>query len=270
MSLYVSESGTQGAPTIVFLHGAATSGWMWQAQIDALQDYHCLNIDLPGNGKSNHIPWLSLADTADQVAAIIRARATGQKAYVVGLSLGAYVTLALLSRHTSAVEKAVLSGVTAMPLPNPVFSKIQMYFMSLLMKTSWFISMQAKMLQLPDDVMPYYRESMRAMSRQALLRIFDELLVYSLPANLAQVHVPTLVSAGGSEVAPILQSMSVVTKTMPNAEGRIAPELHHGWNGENPPLFTAMIRAWITGTPLPAELVCPEAVQGTPRPVLQS
>jgi pimeloyl-ACP methyl ester carboxylesterase len=258
MSLYVSESGTQGAPTIVFLHGAATSGWMWQGQIDELQDYHCLNIDLPGNGKSNHLPWISTAETADQVAAIIRARATQQKAYVVGLSLGAYVTIALLSRHTERVEKAIMSGVTAKPLPNPLLMKVQMYFMSFLMKNPWFINQQAKMLQIPDDAMPYYRESIRAMSRASLLKIFDELVFFQLPTNLSQVCVPTLVSAGGSEAKLIVESISLITNMLPCSEGRIAPDLHHGWNGENPPLFTGMIRAWITGTPLPEGLMQPQ------------
>ncbi len=270
MSLYVNESRTRGTPTIVFLHGAGTSGWMWQAQIDALQDFHCLNIDMPGHGKSNHIPWISMADTADQVAGIIREQATQQKAFVVGLSLGAYVTLGLLSRHSACVERAVLSGVTAVPLPNPTLMTLQIQVMSVLMQYSWFIKQQAKMLQIPDDVMPYYIESARAMSRKTLLKIFDELLHYHLPANLKQVTVPVLVSAGGSEVALIRDSLPIIASTLPQAEARIAPHLHHGWNGENPPLFTAMVRAWITQAPLPAELAHPPTSVSIKQRALQS
>src|SRR3954454_19509371 len=125
MSLYVSESGTPGAPTIVFMHGAGLSGWMWQAQIDTLQDFHCLNIDLPGHGKSNHIPWISMADTANQVAALIRERATNQKASVVGLSLGAYATTALLAEHSVCVDRAIISGMTAFPLPRATLMRMQ-------------------------------------------------------------------------------------------------------------------------------------------------
>ncbi len=65
VSLYVNESGVRGAPSIVFLHGVGTSGWMWEKQIAALSDFHCLNVDLPGHGKSNNVTWVSLADTAD-------------------------------------------------------------------------------------------------------------------------------------------------------------------------------------------------------------
>ena len=58
MSLYVQETGTPGAPTVVFLHGVGTSGWMWEKQIAALTDFHCLNVDLPptaGYGKKGFI-----------------------------------------------------------------------------------------------------------------------------------------------------------------------------------------------------------------------
>ena len=72
MSLYVDETGTPGAASIVFLHGIGASGWMWTLQTAALADFHCLNVDLPGHGKSNQIPWVSLADTAEQLAAVIR------------------------------------------------------------------------------------------------------------------------------------------------------------------------------------------------------
>jgi len=32
------------------------------------------------------------------------------------------------------------------------------------------------------------------------------------------------------------------------------PGVGHGWNGERPELFTAMIRSRVTGAPLPGEL----------------
>ncbi len=51
------------------------------------------------------------------------------------------------------------------------------------------------------------------------------------------------------------RSMAAVAATMPNAEAVIAPGVGHGWNGEAPELFSRMIRAWLTGTPLPHELL---------------
>ena len=50
MSLYVKETGTTSAPTIVLLHGGVSS-WMWQPQIDQLSEYHLLVPDLPEHGQ---------------------------------------------------------------------------------------------------------------------------------------------------------------------------------------------------------------------------
>src|SRR5690606_6613765 len=111
-------TGRSGVPSIVFMHGIGTSGWMWHPQIAALSDYHCLNVDLPGHGKSNQVEWISFADAADQVAALIHAQATNGRAHIVGLSLGGHVALVLLERHSAVVDRAIISGVTAEPMPN--------------------------------------------------------------------------------------------------------------------------------------------------------
>src|SRR4051812_48129227 len=102
-SLYVDEAGNPNAPSIIFIHGVGVSGWMWKTQIAAFSDFHCLNVDLPGHGKSNHVPWVSLADTADQIAAVIRSRGTNGRAHVVGLSLGGHIAMSLLERHSSVL-----------------------------------------------------------------------------------------------------------------------------------------------------------------------
>jgi pimeloyl-ACP methyl ester carboxylesterase len=93
---------------LVFLHGVGASGWMWARQVAALADFHCLNVDLPGHGRSNRVPWVSLADTAGQIAAIIRTRAANGRAHVVGLSLGGYIALALLERHAEVLDRVVM------------------------------------------------------------------------------------------------------------------------------------------------------------------
>lgn len=41
---------------------------------------------------------------------------------------------------------------------------------------------------------------------------------------------------------------------MPNAVAALAPNAHHGCNGEHPELFTPMIRLWMEHEPLPEAL----------------
>jgi pimeloyl-ACP methyl ester carboxylesterase len=132
MALYVHETGIPGAPSIVFLHGVGASGWMWAKQTASLADFHCLTVDLPGHGKSNQETWVSLRNTADQIAAIIQERPTNGRAHLVGLSLGGYVALALLEHHADVLDRVVISGVTAAPMPNRALLPVQLGLMAFL------------------------------------------------------------------------------------------------------------------------------------------
>jgi pimeloyl-ACP methyl ester carboxylesterase len=227
---------------------------MWWKQIAALADFHCLNVDLPGHGKSNHVPWVSLADTADHIVALIQARSTNGRAHVVGLSLGAYIALVLLERHADVVDCVVISGVTAAPMPNRALLNPQLWLMSFLMKRRWFANMQAKSRRLPPDAQAALIENLLAMSMQAYRRIAEEVVDFYVPASLHRVNTPTLITAGGRESKIITQAVDAIPKIMPNAQGRLAPGFGHGWNVEAPDLFNAMVRAWISSAPLPAGL----------------
>lgn len=255
MSLYIHETGTQGAPTIVFIHGVMTNGKMWESQQEALTDFHCLTIDLPGHGRSNHLKWVSSEDSARQIAEIIRIKATGGKAHIVGLSLGAYVVLYLMLNHADCLNKAIISGAMIEPMPNRWVMSIQIPILSLMMRQNWFINWQAKMLHIPADKMDVYVEGMRQTTRQTFLHVFDELLNVDFTKVLHQVQTPILVVAGELEVPIITTSVKKIVDKIPYAEGRLAPHVHHGWAIEAPLLFSQMVRAWFTNHPLPQSLI---------------
>jgi pimeloyl-ACP methyl ester carboxylesterase len=261
VSLYVDESGTPGAPAIVFLHGVGASGWMWFRQLAALADFHCLTVDLPGHGRSAHMPWHSLADTSDEVAEVIRSRAAGARAHVVGLSLGGHVALLLLERHAQAVSHVVISGITAEPIPGRALIQPQVWLMTALSRSRRLAASQAKSMGVPPDMQDTFIGNLRAMSMQAYRRILHEVVDSRLSPALAKAETPVLVAAGSRESKIILRAVEAVPRLMPNATGVLAPGVGHGWNVEAPELFSAMVRAWITGAPLPAALHCVDPVR---------
>jgi len=53
----------------------------------------------------------------------------------------------------------------------------------------------------------------------------------------------------------ITQAVDTISKIMPNAHGCLVPGVGHGWNVEAPDLSNALEHAWISGTPLPAEML---------------
>ena len=123
-----------------------------------------------------------------------------------------------------------------------------------LLKRRWFVDRQAKSLGLSPAMQAAFIENLQAMSMDTYRRVYTEGADYSVPPALRLVPTPTLVTAGGSETKIIIEAVDAVVKLMPNAQGRLAPGRGHGWNVEAPALFNAMVRAWITGAPLPAGL----------------
>ncbi len=72
--------------------------------------------DLPGHGDSVDIRLTSIEDAANRVAELIREKAHGGKAHVVGLSLGAQVAVYLLAQSPELVDHAVVSSALLKPM----------------------------------------------------------------------------------------------------------------------------------------------------------
>ena len=255
MNLAIMKTGLPQNPALVFLHGAGVSSWMWQQQVESLKDdFYCITIDLPGNGDSYQAEWVSLADAAAQVAEVIRRETPNGIAHIVSLSLGSYVGVNVLVNYPERVSSLIVSGVSTRPLPNLWMYKIFVAIMQPITRIGFLIDAQARMMGIPDDVIPLMRRDTQRMSSQTLNRIYDEVLTFSLPSALAQRTQPLLSAAGDREAKPVLSGLADFRAIAPNAKTVIAPNAHHPWNGEHPELFTAMIRAWVCGQPLPPKL----------------
>ena len=96
-------------PPLVFVHGAAEDGRVWQPQVGALADeFTVVTWDEPGAGGSSDVPaGFGLAAYADCLAAVVEALALGP-AHVAGLSWGGTVVLELYRRHPGLVGSLIL------------------------------------------------------------------------------------------------------------------------------------------------------------------
>ena len=247
------------APTIVFLHGLGVSSWMWKDQIAALSnDYHCLAIDLPGNGDSYRMEWTSFKDASPLVAEVIRNQAHGGKAHLVGLSLGGYVALQVLADFPELALSALVSGVTAKPLGNGWLLRPLIKLMVPFMSADWMVRSTVKQLGLPPEASTLMRKDVKRLSPTTMQRSYDELFTFSLD-DLLHGQTPTrlLAVAGEKESPTILNSLNDFLTLQPTSNRVVAraPNAHHGWSGEFPDLFTAMLRAWVEEKPLPTALM---------------
>jgi pimeloyl-ACP methyl ester carboxylesterase len=80
-----------------------------------LAGYHYLAPDLPGHGRSNQLPWISLDDITQQVAELIEDRIPARRAHLVGLSLRGAVAHRLLAHRPQLLDRVVIDGCGVLP-----------------------------------------------------------------------------------------------------------------------------------------------------------
>ncbi|GHK02524.1 hydrolase [Streptomyces sp. Y2F8-2] len=108
--LHVEVHGPEGAPPVVLVHGWTCSTAFWAAQIRGLAaDHRVIAYDQRGHGRSPASPTCSTEALADDLEAVLAATlAPGERAVVVGHSMGGMTVLAAAARprfraHTAAV-----------------------------------------------------------------------------------------------------------------------------------------------------------------------
>ncbi|MER6128202.1 alpha/beta hydrolase [Streptomyces sp. NPDC001795] len=108
--LHAEMHGPEGAPPVVLAHGWTCSTAFWAAQTRELAaDHRVIAYDQRGHGRSPASPVCTTQALADDLEAVLAATlAPGEKAVVVGHSMGGMTVLAAAARprfraHTAAV-----------------------------------------------------------------------------------------------------------------------------------------------------------------------
>lgn len=269
MGLYLFEQGPENAETILFIHGGGGAGWMWRPQLERLSEYHCLAPDLPEQGNSVNEKPFSIDDSARRLADLIRTRAHQGKAHIVGLSEGAQIALALLAIAPERVDRAVISSALVRPIPGGGMITPGMVawsyrlFMAPLNKNEGWIRLNMKYAAgVPDAYYPEFRKSFQEMTESGFVNLMVENQRFRLPAGLERATAPALVVCGRGEYGAMRQSVRDIAAALPNGHGyevhhpgKMSLAEQHNWNLTAPDLFTQMLRAWLTASPLPTEIV---------------
>ncbi len=245
------ESGTPGATAVLLLHGAGLSHAMWEPQVHDLSRFHLLVPDLPGHGDSPD-PAFDLADCVSRLTRIIRERAAGAKAHVVGLSLGGAVGLTLAATNPAVVQSLFVSG-TSMALHPALASLVRLNqpFLRLLSPQQ-----QASLLMLQFRVPQTYKTQLRDALGQ-----FRLAALVGVVRALSSVQMPlagggrTLVAVGQRETFLARRYARQMARLIPGATGVMVPNAGHLWNLEMPQLFSSTADAWIAGGELPKSLI---------------
>jgi pimeloyl-ACP methyl ester carboxylesterase len=268
-SLAFQAFGPGNGPTIVFLHGGGVGGWMWQPVIQQLPQYHCLAPDQPEHGGSRSIGPFRIELAATKVAELIRHQAHGGKAFVVGLSQGAQITVQLLATAPERVERAVVSSALLRPIAGLGWASSPalvtwLYRLTVRPFTAidWWVRLNMKYAAgVPEEYYPNFKTDFQHMTEAEFTNVMVANQRFRLPDGIDTVPAPTLVIAGRKENAAMKQSARDLVAALPRAKGGLvnlgkgsSRVREHNWAMTAPELFAQTVRAWIEEKPLPPEI----------------
>ncbi|TQL47146.1 pimeloyl-ACP methyl ester carboxylesterase [Homoserinimonas aerilata] len=256
--MHVLEAHDDADTSTLFLHGGNVAGWMWTEQVSGLPEHHCLVPDLPGFGASADLDWTSLADVADRLAELVRRRARGGRAHIVGLSLGAVIGTVLTARHPDVVRSAMLTGATLTGVTGATrtFGLLQLK----VWEKRWYWAAQARTFQMPADTVDVFIETgmgIRRATAEAMMRELYDGVAASELDGLRGVRMPILALAGEREPRLAHNDLAELVSRSELVTARVVPGMHHAWNAENPELFNAVMREWLLDGRVHPELLAP-------------
>ena len=249
MEIYFKEAGNKTGETIVFIHGGGISGWMWNKQLEYFKDYHCIVPDLPEHGNSMNAGEISIKESVNLIADIIKKHANGGRAHVVGHSLGAKVVVELLSTYPEIIDHAVIASALFRQIPiMKMTHKLFIYRLTVsMLKINWLLDLQVKQFKLPDrESEKNLKEDFRKMTADMLYRVYDELYQnLILPKGLDRAKVPALVIAGEKELNAMKQSVRDIVDELPNSKGILIKKGLHTYPMVMYDTFNEIVSSWL-------------------------
>ncbi|MDL4775694.1 MULTISPECIES: alpha/beta fold hydrolase [Thermomonosporaceae] len=245
VQLYARDVGT-GTP-LVLLHAFPLSSAMWLGQREALAGrFRVITPDLRGFGGSVlGADEPSVDAMADDVAGLFR-RLGVARAVVCGLSMGGYVTMALVRRHPGLVLGVVLAGTRAAADTGAVREAR--------LRQAERLGRDGDVSVLVDEVLPGLIGP-TTLRQRALIYGRVRGLVQSAPApaaawaqramaarpdsfdTLRGLKVPALVLAGAEDALATEDEARAMADALPDAELTVIPRAGHLSPVEQPDLF---------------------------------
>jgi pimeloyl-ACP methyl ester carboxylesterase len=242
-----SVTGPEGAPAIVFVHGAMMGRSVWWPQVTALANrYRCIAVDQPGHG-SRRDQTFSLDVAVGNVLEAIEHETNG-RVILVGLSLGGYTAMTVAGRHPEKVRGLVIAGSTREPegfsrlafalyahglrlAPEPAVRAVAL---------AWFRRRYGPVVAAAITAGGHFAKGgSAAVKRLAGGRFRDKLLAYGGPILVINGSMDLVFRIGAGRFL----------SGVPGVTNRMIPRAGHLSNVDKPEAFTALIEEFAETLP---------------------
>ena len=224
-----TEYGDISFPAVVLLHGGGLSDWSVRSAAELLhREYRVITPIIDGHGTDSSTAFISIEDSAAKLIAYIDANCGGRVRGIAGLSLGAQIAVETLSLRHDIADCSLVESALVIPMKAAAWSAPSYKMFSGLIQQEWFARMQARALQLPDELFAQYFADSRNISAESLINIARSNAAYTLKPAISQTKAKTLIVSGERELGIMRRSAKKLYAAIADSELYIAPGLRHG------------------------------------------
>lgn len=233
--MFIRTTGEPGSPTIVHVHGFASSGKYMMPTAIALSQYYNVVPDLPGFGRSIDPPHtLSIEELADSVTAMMDELGI-EKAALLGNSLGTSIICGFAARHPERISAALLVSPAGGKANTPFMRAVGQLARDALREPPALAQVSA-----PE----YLRFGV-----VETLRLFAEMTRFPALAHMLELQVPTLAVLGTRD--PLLPPPSRIREVSGQLQGdfeiAVIRGAAHAINFSHPEPLAALVSAFLEG-----------------------
>lgn len=247
--LNVAQAGE--GPPVLFVHGFPLDHQMWQGQLSGLAGSHRLIApDLRGFGKSSATPGaVSMAQYADDLAALLDALDIREPVTFCGLSMGGYIAWQFAQKHRNRLARLVLCDTRAVADSEEAAGGRRKNAEKVLNEGPAFLA-EAMLPKLFAPGSHAYLASAVEQTKQIILQTSREGISAALLGmaerpdvsdRLASLDLPALVVCGEQDAIAPPAEMRQIALAMPNATYVEIPAAGHMAPLEQPAAFNAAL-----------------------------
>lgn len=240
--IHYRDEGT--GPTLLLLHGVASSLHTWDDWVDRLAPhYRIIRIDLPGHGLTGNDPSVEryeIAYMVDKLEKFLN-KLNIDDVYLAGNSLGGYIAWNYALHRPDRIKKMVLLDAAGFPQDMPFimsFSALPVIGeMAGFMMPKFIVNMNIEAAfgdgeKATDKLKQrYFDLTMRQGNRAALVNVFRTMKEQSKNPHLGdrvkEITIPTLLMWGDQDEWVPLEIMHQFAQALPNSQSIVYEGVGH-------------------------------------------